>query len=59
MHILTANILQMVTDRVNIATATNIKQHMAFPLAYLHLNLARSKGQGDAHFDCKNLSYRR
>ena len=37
-------------DRQTLLLPTNRTSHMAFPLAYLYLALAHSKGQGHAHF---------
>ena len=44
-------ISQTVKNQTN---TTNRKLHVAFRLAYLHLNLVHSKGQGQGHaqFDC-------
>ena len=58
MHIVTVNISQTVTDRANIAIATNKKSHTAFLLEHLYMTLAHSKGQGQgyAHFDCGYLA---
>ena len=54
MHISTVNICKIMTDKANVAIA-NTRIHMAFRLAYLHLALAHSKGQGHAHFECEYL----
>ena len=58
MHILIANFSQMVTDRTNIAIANKYKVVTAFPLAYLHFTLTRSKGHGQGHvqFHCQYLA---
>ena len=45
MHISIANFSQMVKGKTFLLP-TNIKSHMAFRLAYLHLTLAYFKGQG-------------
>ena len=48
-HILTLNIWQTVTDRKRLILATNRKSHMGFRLAYLHLTLVHSNGQGQSY----------
>ena len=50
MHISTVNILQTVTEEA-LQLPTHWKSHVAFRLAYLHLTLAHSKGQGYVQFD--------
>ena len=50
MHILTVNILEMVTDRETVPMPSNWKSCISFRQTYLHLNLTRSK--------CKNVKVR-
>ena len=53
MHILTANSLEMATDKTNISKLSNNKSHIGFHCPYLHLTVAHSKGHGHAYFYCK------
>ena len=53
MHILTVNISQLVSDRANMLLATNIKLHVGFRLANLHLTLANGQRQVHQHLDCE------
>ena len=45
MHISTANISKMVTQRAIILLQSNMMPHIGFRLSYLHLTVAYSKGQ--------------
>ena len=56
MHILTVNISQPVTYIANIAIANTSEVACGLSLAYLHLTIAHSKGQDQAHFDCVYLT---
>ena len=54
-HILTANILNTVKDTKNISITIKYDVIMGLRLAYLHLTVTNSKGQGNANFDSEYL----
>ena len=56
MHILIDNISHTVTGQT-LLLEVNRKSHLGFRLAYLHLTLAHSngQGQGQSYLECENL----